>query len=662
MSEARQKSSRTPAAWLRGPAFHRLALVLLVALPALVYANTLRNGYHLDDDYRIVGNPELERVWPPWRHFFDKSTGSTLPSLAQYRPMLPLTLSVNHWLSDLLGADRLRGLHVGNILIHLLSTVLLYLLFRELLACFEPEHPRKTRAAFFAALIFAVHPVSGVPVNYLSKRDVLLMQLFLTAAWLLYVRMRAQGRLSPGGVTAVAGLLASSLLSREEGVMGVFVILGFELLRLDAARRLRWPVLALLPLAALAVVVWRGTWFLELISFKYALTQLKVHLWFYLADAVWPLRVRLLPEVQPVASPFDPAALSGLALVLASLYLAWRFRARRPLVSLCILAYWLLLAPTSSVIALKELATPYRLYPSLAFLSLLAVLVTFDAVSFKRARFALAYAALFFGLASYTHNKAWRDGRSLWARNVRYGGTATVHLNYGRSLLKSDPARAEAHFKLALEREPNNVFVLINLGMRRLDSGRIEDGLADLRKAVQIEPKRALPHYWLAEGNRRLGRRKAALAAARRAADLQPSNAEYQYQAAKDLLDVGDAEAALGYLERLSKRAPEYRKALYLEGSALETLGRWRDAEARYRRFIELRPKHAGARFSLARGLAKEGRYSEAVGEAEQALQADPRLATSVHRLLARCHEALGDAEAAARHAALAQTASSREQ
>ncbi len=685
-----QTPGTTAGGWLTGPGFHRLALVLLVALPALVYANTLRNDYHLDDDYRIVGNPELERVWPPWRHFFDRTTGATLPSLAQYRPLLPLSLSLNHWLSDRLGVDRLAGLHAGNILIHLLSTVLLYLLFRELIAFFEPERAvgrravapkgrqrhtgapkgrqRKTRApegrqwqdqaSFFAALIFAVHPVSGVPVNYLSKRDVLLMQLFLAAAWLIYVRLRAAGRTSPVGVAAVVGLLAMSLLAREEGVTGVLVILCFELLGPGAMRRLRGPFPVLLLLAAVAAVVWRGTWFLDQISFRYALVQLKVHLWTYLADAVWPLRVRLLPEIQPVASVLDPAMLSGLVLVLASFYLAWRWRVQRPLASFCILAYWALLAPTSSVIALTELATPYRQYPSLAFLGLLAAVVTFTAVRFKKACFALAYAVLFFSLASYTHNKAWRDDRSLWARNVRHGGTATAHLNYGRSLLESDPARAEAHFLLALEREPDNYFVLINLGLRRLDSGRTEDGLADLRKAVRIRPGRALAHYWLAEGYRRVGRPQAALAERRRAADLQPDNAEYQYRAARDLLERRDAAAALVYLQRLAERIPDYRDVLFLEGSALDALGRWRDAEARYLEFLELRPNRAAARLSLASGLANEGRCSEAVGEAERVLEADPRLAPPAHRLLAKCHQALGDAEAAARHAELAQSGS----
>ena len=44
--------------------------------------------------------------------------------------------------------------------------------------------------SFAGALLFAVHPVSGVPVNYLAGRDLLLMMLFLTASLLAYARMR----------------------------------------------------------------------------------------------------------------------------------------------------------------------------------------------------------------------------------------------------------------------------------------------------------------------------------------------------------------------------------------------------------------------------------------------------------------------------------------
>src|ERR1700736_2788829 len=52
------------------PSFlHRLALC-----SAAVSANTLRNGWHLDDAYRILDNPGIQRVSPIWRHFVDPTT------------------------------------------------------------------------------------------------------------------------------------------------------------------------------------------------------------------------------------------------------------------------------------------------------------------------------------------------------------------------------------------------------------------------------------------------------------------------------------------------------------------------------------------------------------------------------------------------------------
>ena len=50
--------------------------------------------------------------------------------------------------------------------------------------------------------MFAVHPVAGLPVNYLTARDLLLMQGFAAASRGVYVRMRARG-----GEVAVLPLL-----------------------------------------------------------------------------------------------------------------------------------------------------------------------------------------------------------------------------------------------------------------------------------------------------------------------------------------------------------------------------------------------------------------------------------------------------------------------
>ena len=53
-------------------------VLLLVVLTELVYVNTLNNVYHLDSVFRVQRNAELEPLWPPWRFFTDRRTGSTL--------------------------------------------------------------------------------------------------------------------------------------------------------------------------------------------------------------------------------------------------------------------------------------------------------------------------------------------------------------------------------------------------------------------------------------------------------------------------------------------------------------------------------------------------------------------------------------------------------
>ena len=71
-------------------------VVILVLASVLAYSNTLENGFQFDDLYRVQGNPGVQEFWSPLRHFADESTSATLPRLRQYRPLLPLSLSVNY--------------------------------------------------------------------------------------------------------------------------------------------------------------------------------------------------------------------------------------------------------------------------------------------------------------------------------------------------------------------------------------------------------------------------------------------------------------------------------------------------------------------------------------------------------------------------------------
>src|SRR5687767_4113251 len=190
-SERHERSGRSRGRWTR--AVPILALALAVAA---TYSNTLMNEFHLDDLYRIRDNPEIRRVSPVLRHFTDPGTisgsrgvsESALNQIGQYRPLLPLTLSLNYALGDL----DLPGYHVANIAFHLAGCVLVFLLVARILAIARPRGLQDDRdgrlAALLVALVYAVHPLSGYPVNYILARDLLLMQAFLLGALLVHVR------------------------------------------------------------------------------------------------------------------------------------------------------------------------------------------------------------------------------------------------------------------------------------------------------------------------------------------------------------------------------------------------------------------------------------------------------------------------------------------
>ena len=112
-----------------------------------------------------------------------------------------------------------------------MASLLVLVLGLELLEHWTPTRPPPAAAiltAGAAALVFAIHPVSGITVNYVSARDLQLMQGFFLAMLLAYARMRRLGE-SPLRWTVVLGCLTLSLLAKPNLVVGPLVLVIFDL-------------------------------------------------------------------------------------------------------------------------------------------------------------------------------------------------------------------------------------------------------------------------------------------------------------------------------------------------------------------------------------------------------------------------------------------------
>ena len=642
----------------------RRHITLLLLASCIVFANTLHNGYHLDDFNRIRNNPEIDRVWSPLRHFLDPGTSSIRPGTVAYRPLLPFSLSLTAALGDRLGLDRKVAHHIGNLGIHTLSAILLYLLFAQLLrpASGTALKEKPDRVALFAALLFAIHPVSGVPVNYLCARDLLLMQLLFVTFLLAHVAVR---RREPAYCWLLPmTMLTLALLAKTNAVAAPLVILFFEL---SVGRgRLLAPhawIIRVLP-AALVVVGFivftrfalnfsdAGQVLVDHPPLAYPLTQLELHLTHYLRNFLWPFLMRVLPQLEVVDSPLRPPVILGFLLVLSSLVTAWRWRHRAPPVAFAVAAYWTLFAPTSSILPLRMLATDYRQYPSLPWLCLLLAIAAGCLCSGRRFSLLSTTVLAFFAGSSIYLNLSWKDEESLWGRSVRFGGSAVAHNNYGLAVAGRDPELAEKHYRVSLRIMPGYAIAHINLGLAFMAKGRTEEGLGHIRRAVALQPLEGRSQYWLARALSRSGQPHEAATESARAIELDPRNPRFAYQAARHAQAVGDHEAALQHLEVLHSLKEHHKNSHFMRAWSLYRLGRIDEAIAAYRRCIDTRPDYAQAHFNLAYSLWETDRCDHAIANFLRVLELKPDY-HEVHLHLAKCYRAMGDIARAEKHAAV---------
>ena len=138
---------------------HAASAGLILLAAAAAFYNVFPNAFHLDDFYRVAGNPGIQQVHPIWRHFFDPSTMSTLPRITAYRPLLPLTLSLNYWW----GAEQPAGYHAVNLAFHAISSVLVYVLFVQL-----GRVRSAARAALAVGAVAALAGAAGFTYSRLS--------------------------------------------------------------------------------------------------------------------------------------------------------------------------------------------------------------------------------------------------------------------------------------------------------------------------------------------------------------------------------------------------------------------------------------------------------------------------------------------------------------
>ena len=625
-----------------------LHLILLMGMGALAFCNALEGPFCLDDIYQIKNNVEIQSIWPVSRFFLDAGTGSSLEHITQYRPMMPLSLALTYAISG----DSLIGFHTGNLVCHLGSVILIYFLFLELLHYSGREDDHHW-TALLGALIFAVHPVSGFTITYLSLRDLQLMTLFLYASLLLYLRGRRIG-LGAGRWSLLLILFILSLFSKTNAVVlpGLVFLAEVFLLHQKLTSGKLWLKITPFFLAI-------GFWFtfthyvvgfsdvtnaveMNSSAYSYALTQLKIHTFEYLRNFFWPFYIRLMPAEEAYTLN-DPSVLAGLLIISVPLCYVGLKRKTFPLLAFLTAAYWMTLLPTSSFIPLFYRIAHYRPYPALPFLILLLLLIIQRVCSSKHASTIGVLGILYFTLTSLHLNGYWKSNERLWKRSVTLGGGYVAHLNYAMAIEDRFDPLVKKHLEEAIRLSPDAVVPRLNLGLLLIDYGDYEAGLALVKQGVARGKHWGQSYFWLSHAYEKGGDRAKALDAALRAATLSERRIDYHYRAALLLQYFGRYQESLQYLEKIQSMNATYADTLFMKAFAFQKLGKLEDAEESYRSFIAMRPEHVQAYLNLALLLKNTHRCEEALSFFQAALLLAPDLNQEQYQL-DRCSSMQKDA------------------
>ncbi len=475
------------------------------------YAPALRDGFVWDDTALVLRDP-LIRSWrlipEGFNHFlFIDATASDF-----YRPLQRLTYTLEYCAVGF----RPMVFHLTSILCHLGAALAFFLLANELLRLFAVDDRVRRLAAFFAALVWAVHPVQSAAVIYISGRADPLAALFGflgLAAGLQLLRRRGARAWWTAAAIAIAFLL--SALSKEMGLIfpalwllilwqrrdwlavrnaagiTVFVFVVYLSLRLPAEHIPPPPPSTTTPTLVRPIIVAR------------AVAE-------YAGLLILPVNLHMDREVETRPTGLNSASISaaswrelqtllGLALIAVGLWAIVKSR-HSPALFVCLLLALVSYLPISGFVALNASVSEHWLYLPSAFLLLAVCLTTtrFALARPRRIRLVVGTAAIcwivFLAARTFMRTFDWRDSRTFLERTIADGGNSSrMLINLaGLDLAEKKFPEARALLQKALTKDPDQGFALLNLAavaMAQNDFVLARECLERARKNPLMEPR-----------------------------------------------------------------------------------------------------------------------------------------------------------------------------
>lgn len=562
---------------------------LLCLFVAVAYHNTFAGVFLFDDHTGIVQNRTIRT--------FDAaifSDRNAYPIAYRRRPVVNLTYALNY----AIGGFDPGCYHLFNLLVHAGSTLLLFDILRRTLQLEAIPLELKRDAvvlAGIAALLWGVHPLQTQSVTYITQRCESLMSLCYLMC--LYGVLRGSPSSKPRRwytLTVLSFLIG--VATKEVMITAPITVLLFDRIFLSKSWRSvfqsRWPLYSgfLIGILWLISEVLRSSFARveremaagrHATSWEYLLTQPDVLLR-YLKLSFWPSDLILRYE-WPIARQLSDAMPAGI-LIVTMLIATCILLSRWPKLGFVAATFFVILAPTSSIMPIGQPIFEHRMYLPLASISVLVVLGAWQLVRL---------------LSEDTS----RRRQTLLAIGFLTSVALTVRTIDRNCDYYSEPGM----WADCLKNSPDNTWALWGVAQGHLDAGAPEEALPLVRRSVELKPYYPNSQARLGVVLSELGKFQLAVECFEKAIFLNPSYAEAHLGLAVALSEIDHWEQAVEHFKSATRLHTEKDRVLNDYAVELSKRGQINQAEEMLEAALQINPENAEAWNNLGTAVMIRG-------------------------------------------------------
>lgn len=544
----------------------------------------------------------------------------------------PMTM-ISLWLDNELGSGESSIFHIGNVIWHILNSVLVFFFVGRIF-------PDRKGVPFFVAILFAIHPMHIESVAWISSRKDLVYTFFYLTALIAYFDFLKTNKTKYLIITIGVGII--SLLSKPAAITLPVALVLLQFLEFGQIKIKE--ILPLVPLFIGSIII--GLLTIQLQS-NDAINDLETYsiierlgfafygLFFYTLQSIFPVGLTAMhpyPTADDMLSwKFLISMFTGIALILIAV-LGMR---KDKKIGFGILFYMLNLVLMLQLVSIGRAIVAER-YSYLSYLGLFIVIVvlleSIPLIQKKKSSFyilSLILGSLLF-MTSIKQIKVWKNSKLLWTKSIEenpqdwYGYIGRG--NYYRDI--SQNSKALSDFKMAIQQAPEQVDNYFNLGDLQRQMGDVQSAIATYSTAIQLRPDYEQAYINRGQFYIAINDGAKALADFNKAIELN-TNSFLGYNNRGNLyLLTGNSEQAILDFSKAIELKPDYAKAWYNRGTAVLNSD-LENAKNDLEQAIAIDPNYIDAYNNLGSVYYQTKDYDFAIEVYDQALQIDRHLANT---------------------------------